>query len=485
MHFDWIQESQTYIFPGSDDEYESDIEVPKDSQLSAYSTFRDFQPHAIMDFSASWGNKEPKAGLFSCGKYIYESIMILWLQAWSDFIESGAEEKSHVPVFAATSQESVLLDFFRHIDILLPLCLKSLALRYSVEVQRFGDPLTKAILDRQHMSVMTHFVDVLARGVMGLALSYSDSSSVPEAKDNALLQALATSEYVADFFEGLFAIIHPENMRCLIEKYFEALNECEADHVKENAEFDWTEQKIHRAKCSRQLRLRAVERLAVIPFFLALNVPPKFAEKAISSHLHNGGNSSWKMQYTDNANDPTSKEDIPLQFRRASNSEKCPESMWLARLLADEAFSICSLSCEAVVASAVAHIEFSNTTKSLNQGERLKKLPGMQLERGDLLMFQSISIHAITVAYELLLRRHAMDRRFQTDICRGRIAALYADSLFSKSIQSVRWLARMESTHKVRSLWMLCLIYVLQEAPEVLIRDLIRSYCDPTVRSYQ
>ena len=73
-----------------------------------------------------------------------------------------------------------------------------------------------------------------------------------------------------------------------------------------------------------------------------------------------------------------------------------------------------------------------------------------------------------------------MDTRFQTDVLRGRIAAMFTDTLFTMSLQSVRWLSRMESTHKVRSVWMLCLIYILQEAPEVLIRHLVRSYCDPS-----
>ena len=130
----------------------------------------------------------------------------------------------------------------------------------------------------------------------------------------------------------------------------------------------------------------------------------------------------------------------------------------------------------------MAHVEFSQDKSRAKEDGCEKKEPRLQLDRGDLLMFQSIAIHSITVVYELVLRRHAMDRRFQTETCRGRIAALYAPVFFSQSLQSVRWLARMESTHKVRSLWMLCLVYLLQETPEQLIRTLVMTYCDPSVR---
>jgi hypothetical protein len=75
-----------------------------------------------------------------------------------------------------------------------------------------------------------------------------------------------------------------------------------------------------------------------------------------------------------------------------------------------------------------------------------------------------------------------MDRRFQRDSSRGRIAALFTKPIFEASLSSVRWLARLESTHKVRSLWLLCFVYILQEAPENLLRQAVRSYSNAKVR---
>ena len=126
----------------------------------------------------------------------------------------------------------------------------------------------------------------------------------------------------------------------------------------------------------------------------------------------------------------------------------------------------------------MAHIESHEAAKFPNSATKQQK-PVEMLNRSDLLMFQSIAIHAITTVHELLLRRHAMDRRFQNESSRGRIAALFAEPVFEQSISSVRWLARLESTHKVRSLWLLCFVYILQEAPENLIRQTVRSYSNP------
>jgi hypothetical protein len=359
-------------------------------------------------------------------------------------------------------------------DLFLPLCLKSVALRLHDGADR-----GKAILDEKHVNVLEQLSMALARSIM---LQYSTNDYI-DAPESALSQALMSSEHVLDFFEGLFAVLHPQHMRCLIESYMKALRDCEDEHIKENndglLEFDWTKQSMHQIRLSRQLRLRAVEKLAVLPSFLQVNAPLKFSDHFLShsTTVDNEGDSTWKIQYSDSNHDAPSHGRPPHEFMTRNVDKKLPESGWLAFVLADEALSICALSCEAVVAEAISHIESVSHVK--REGGQRK----LQLERVDLLMFQSLAIHAITTVYELLLRRHAMDCRFQTNACRGRIAALASEVLIRQSLQSVRWLARMESTHKVRSVWMLCLVYCLQEAPEVLIRELVRSYCDPSVSS--
>jgi hypothetical protein len=184
------------------------------------------------------------------------------------------------------------------------------------------------------------------------------------------------------------------------------------------------------------------------------------------------------MQYGVN---PSAEENIESANEKLIPQDgMLPKSGWLASLLTNESLSICALCCEAVVAEAMAHMETQETAARKDKSKiSIMNRPTASMKRADLLMFQSIAIHAITCVHELLLRRHAMDKRFQKESCRERIAALFTQSIFDKSMASVRWISRMESTHKIRSIWMLCFAYVLQEAPETLIREAIKVYSTP------
>lgn len=414
------------------------------------------------------------------GEFLYESILVLWLRACLEHDEKGRKQlkSNSIPVFNA---DSPMYAFYSHMDVLLPLCLKSIVLRYSQEVPSNHARTARVIADEGHMAVLEPFVERLARGLMAEAMSSLGSSEV----DRGLLKAMASSNVILEFLVGLFAVLHPAHMEVLITKYFKSLRESETELLRtKDGEyvFEWTEESLHRIRCSRQLRLRAVEKLAVLPNFIALNYPLKYSVNQSSGNIKKA---TWMRQYSDAKHDDV----LTMEDSLHDNSDAMlPRSGWLAALLTTESLSICALSCEAVVAEAMAQIETHHDgPKGCAKDSSLKKRPTASLKRDDLLMFQSIAIHAITCVHELLLRRHAMDKRFQTEKCRERIAALFAKPIFEKSLASVRWLARMESTHKVRSLWLLCFVYILQEAPENLVRDAVSSYSKPSnpkVRSF-
>lgn len=473
-----FQQQEQFIFPGSDAEEDDDI-VEKNDRIHRPASFRGPRDGLIMKFTIQGvhhyiGKDLPVAG----GQHVYEAIILLWLRAYSDYDSDRSKNGvSDIPIMDLSSRATNLLfDFFSHLDVLLPLCLKSFALRHGIEVQHVHGTSDNVVLDKDHAAILEMLAEILARCLMGQALAYTENADF-KGRDKALLRALASSEWVVEFFQGLLAFVHPENMHRIIKRYFKTLRTFETEHVKENSdgllEFSWTERTIHRVRSSRQLRLRAVEMLSVLPSFLALNFPMKFScSTAWSGDNTTQAESTWMMQYSD-----TGDKTISGKAETRETDCKLPQCGWLARLVVDEGLSICALSCEAVVAEAMAHIELSqNHSKHHTTSVPLKQTSG--LKRLDLLMLQGLAIHAITCVYELVLRRHAMDKRFQTDSCRGRIAALCAESIFTQSLQSVRWLARMESTHKVRSIWLLSLVYILQEIPEVLLRDLIRTYCD-------
>lgn len=415
---------------------------------------------------------------------------MLWQKAWLEYVGRSLSEPPNrtnearpptvtfpvrLPRGPSASQSSIFL-FYAHMDVLLPLCLKSVILRYAVEVLPFYPPSTKALLDESHIVIMNQLIELLARGLLGQALSGVGSSNGCE---KALSRALMSSETVLDFLVGLLGVFHPEHMHILLRTFFKTLRDGEIEHLHgrnvTDSGFEWTEESLQRVRSSRQLRVRAVEVLAALPSFVSLNYPRRYAVERSSDTAKKA---TWLMQSCE------SNEDDDIVQRQAQIVRRKPPSGWLAELLLTEALSVCSLSCEAVVAEAIAHVEVSSNAGSKNASvvtPSLKKRPGAALKRNDLMMLQSIAVHSISCVYELLLRRHAIDRRYQTESGRERVAALYASPILDKSISSTRWLARMESTHKVRSLWLLCFVYVLQEAPTRVIRNYIKSLCNPSV----
>ena len=414
------------------------------------------------------------------GAYVYESIWVLWIRAWT--IQAKKSKKSgsnsaNIPEINLGGGSNIdpLSMFHAHLDMLLPLCLKSIILRYGQTVEAPHAKGARVIVDDDHMNVMESFVKMLALTLVGHSMAGLKNNQ----KDGALETALSTSDYVLDFLTGLCTVLHPAQIAALIRIFFTTLRNCETEQIdidKKGFVLEWTEENMHRVKCSRQLRLRAVEKFAVLPNFVALNYPLRFSSRKATNRQQKA---TWKMQYSDTNDDDLWTADDSTH----DSDDLIPQRGWLAELLTAECLSICSLSCEAVVAEAMAHKDTQETTKTA-LSTSLKNHPTAPLKRGDLLMFQSIAIHAITCVHELLLRRHAMDKRFQKESSRETIASLFLKPIFDKSLASVRWLARMESTHRVRSLWLLCFVYILQEAPENQLREAVSSYNNSKVCSF-
>lgn len=478
-----------HFVPGSDDE-DSTVEIPprQDGTYGVENTssvFRGNQdgPLFILSSASVHEGEISLAG----GQFVYESIMMLWLQKWSDHFYMQVEDTENplqrgsrraiafpLPRFdPLRPSENILISFFDHMDLFLPICLKSVALRYSVEVLPLYPPATKVLLDKGHETIFEGLVEMLARGLVGFALAGIESSS----KEENLFRAVSASEGVVDFIVGLIPILHAEHMRAIISKYLKTLKDTETEHLGgsfPDIEFSWTEESLVRVRCSRQLRLAAIEAFASVPSFCNINVPCKLSEELRPVKPRSA---LWLRQY--HSGERSKSTDLDISPKYPDGVERLPLPGWLSDIVVDEALSVCSLSSEAVVAEALAHIEVSRQDANKGVASSLKKRPGAALQRDDLLMFQSLSIHAITVLYELILRRHALDRRFQSDSARSRLAAMFARPILDKSISSVRWLARMEATHKVRSLWLLCFVYVLQETPDTMMQEYIRSCCDP------
>ncbi|OEU07833.1 hypothetical protein FRACYDRAFT_250455 [Fragilariopsis cylindrus CCMP1102] len=349
--------------PGSDLDDDDSILEKDDTDASPYhpiyGLFRGPRNCKKLEFSIQRDNgNQKRLHTIARGLYVYESIMVLWLQAWEDYVSTLHQNASNVINFLGEKDNDFAM-FHLQIDILLPILLKSICLRYDQMTKNSKQKAVRCILDKDHEHVFESFVEMLAIGLMGQAMTELQQQT----EYGTLDDAIDACDHVVDFLVGLFAIFHPAHMEAIISKFIMTLRSCETDHdgSNESIPFEWNETSLHRTKCSRQLRLRTVEKLAVLPNFVALNFPLRYSSKHFSSSAKK---SSWTMQY---GIDTSPNEYQDHNEDNSIGDGLIPRNGWLASILTNESLSMCALSCEAVVVEAIANIE---TQDSRNKAEK-------------------------------------------------------------------------------------------------------------------
>jgi hypothetical protein len=210
-------------------------------------------------------------------------------------------------------------------------------------------------------------------------------------------------------------------------------------------------------KCARQLRLHAMERLAAMPAFSKLNFPVKFT--GFSPRMKSAP-SSWTNQSAGNG----LNED--LVRKNWDKVDRFPQCFWLSDLLMNQCLSICNRSLKTIIKEA------KQQEKTAKRGRRKGH---SVLLRDNLIRMESLAFHSILIAFELLIKRQAMDSRFQTVSSNSRVAALFTSAVVRQSVNAVSILARMDPNQRVRVTWLLALLYILQEGPDAIIRDELRK----------
>ena len=396
--------------------------------------------------------------------FIYEKLVAIWVQAWTDLslsldcnlsIAGSSDVVSHWPFDLlrlkhcddATSQ--IAFGLVRNVSLFLPLILKSIGLRcFQAQTTRLVVPMT--FLDDEHIRLLVLLVESIALGLMREALGGSGGVAN---SDQTLMKALSGSDFVMDFVIGLLGMIHPSQIETVLLAYFNIFEQCEQQTVERGSKDD----SLRRCKCSRQLRLHAIERLAAVPSFTKVNYPVKFTD---SYHRRKAKKASWANQ-TKQADEPGTHDE---QWNAVA---RIPEAFWLSELLMSQCLVICNVSCETIVREA------KEQARATKYGRTIEKA----LSRDDLLRLESLAFHSIVVAYEHLIKRHAMDSRFQSIPCGYRIAALFLRPLIHHSVDAASQLARMDPDQKVRLIWLLCLLYCLQESPDAMLRRELQALC--------
>ena len=399
--------------------------------------------------------------------FLYESIMALWVRVW---LESLQAKRSTPESGISHHLSSVFID---HIEFFAPLCLKSLALRFAEfrtgkthslnKLSQGKAKLFPSLLDDNHMKLLTSIVIIWAQSLMNRTVA---KLKVDNEDESSISSSLASCDAIVDFIVGMLPMVHAAQVSLLIRTFLESLRALEAVDYRSSSSTAQAflddrksakDNNIRRIIVSRHLRLRFIDRISSLPCFVALNYPLKYPAFVAPTRYKFP---TWTHQLPDNFS-------IILEGSSGcpypDGLVRLPKAYWLAELLADDAFLISAASCEAILSD----------TMDRNEDAALSKK--------DIRRLQSLAVDGIAVLYESLIRRHAIDARFQGEEGRSRIAAMFVSPVFRGALDSVHWLSRMESSHKVRILWLLSFLHVLQEAPEFLIREQLRRFCDPKV----
>ena len=352
--------------------------------------------------------------------YLYEVVFALWIQSWTSLaasIESNSQiygTSNTIPrwpyelikgSYNSTSDSAVALSFIRNMSFFLPLCMKSLGLRCAqIDTSKLNVAMT--FLDDNHIQIFIAVFETIALGLMRQALSGNNRNAN---SDKMLTRALMDGDCVMEFLIGAFAFLHPTQVSTLIHSYFNIFEACED---KSCIPPEDAKKSHHRLiKCARQLRLHAVERLAAMPAFSKLNFPVKFT--GFSPRMKSAP-SSWTNQSAGNG----LNED--LVQKNWDKVDHFPQCFWLSDLLMNQCLSICNRSLKTIIKEA------KQQEKTAKRGRRKGH---SVLLRDDLIRMESLAFHSILIAFELLIKRQAMDSRFQTVSSNSRVAALFTSAV--------------------------------------------------------
>jgi hypothetical protein len=391
--------------------------------------------------------------------FLYEVVSVVWVQAWTSTAASMKSDaqfhgsSSYMPlwprelVFSGHNSTSGVFafSFVRNISFLLPLCLKSILLRCAKSnTSKQIVPMT--FLDDNHIQVLIALFETIAIGLMRQALSGSSGFAN---SDQQLTKTLVDCDFVLDFLVGIFAVLHPSQCATILLAYFNILEECNA-----------IECNTRLSKCAGQIRLHAVERLAAMPAFARLNFPIMFTGTYPRTKVARSYN--WANQ------DSVIVSGESIVQKDWNSVQRFPHTHWMSTFLINQCFSICESSCAFLINEA------TNQANAVKLG---RKRGDSGPTRNDFCRIESLAFHSILIAYELLIKRQAMDSRFQSVTSSTRVAAMFTRAVLQQSVGAVLVLARMDPNHKVRVLWLVTLLYELQEGPDAIIRDELRMLC--------
>lgn len=387
---------------------------------------------------------------------MYERILAVWLHILSNENASDRE--------LAAKNSAIVKSFLSHIDFLFPLCLKSLTLRLSKSKQPI-EVIPSAFLDADHLQILSALFLRIANGLISSA-----KYNIMDTDFDSVLQTVLTQcDFVVDFITGLFAVIHPQQVSQLVLTFIRSLQDAEDSYYVLERNSDDPYHFMGFLSCCRQLRIRAFERLVSLPNFVAVNFPYKYNNICQTESV---SRLSWIEQ------------SIPNGFKSPIMDYKVPKRHWLADLVIEDCISIAQKTSETILNGWIPKQKTNKSAKGKSAASSAfrQRIP---LSKDLIKHEESIAHNAISIIYDILLRKNALDLRYQRKEAFERIVAMFISPLILGTTQAVHVLSKMDPSHKLRNQWLLCVLCSIQEAPDAALRNTISSLCSQDVSFLQ
>lgn len=319
-------------------------------------------------------------------------------------------------------------NFLENLDLLLAIALKSLILQYAdVDVGKPKHPVITLI--KKHFELVADFTEKVAQAIIMKTFTIGDQF-----------------EILLDFVVGILGAIVPYQAKDFCVGFMGSLGR---DFASLSVQSKYL-----------QARFKSSRRFLSLPCFVELNETPKKQEYQLpqpSSAV------SWLLQ-----SHQIRSSDDPGQ----PNISGISPHGWLANLVIREALETCI---------TATRILMREVTKS-SQHEESKVSSTDDQTKQWLNRLQSSAVGGIAIVHEVLLRRHAMDARYQSDGMKAAISSMFLPPILEKTLQYADVLSELPCDHAVRRLWMGCLLHIFQDAPEMLISNYVAGLSIDPVR---
>lgn len=384
--------------------------------------------------------------------YMYERILATWLHLLTN--ECNANDKELKETYSMVTKS-----FLSHVDFLLPLCLKSLTLRLS-KPKRSIEVIPSSFLDADHLQTISVLLAFIAKGLIS-----STKYNIKDTDFHLALQAvLIQCDSVIEFITGLFALIHPQQVSQLVFAYIRSFQDAEDSYNVEELDTEDPYNLIGFISCCRQLRIRSYERLASMPNFVAINFPYRY--RTTSCQNQNVSNLSWIQQ-----------QHLVDDSIKAVVDCKAPKRHWLAELVVQDCLSIAHNSFETIFNGWIPKQKVNNLAKKKKNIVTSAFRQRIPLPADLVIHEECISRNAISIVYDILLRKNAFDMRYQKKESFDRIISMFISPLIYGTAQAVHVISKMDPSDKLRNQWLLCMLCSIQDAPDAALRKGISSLC--------